>query len=271
MDTPDRQLRYFLRIAELKSLSRAAEDLDQTQSGLSRQLAALEAHVGKPLFVRTGRGVELTEAGARLLDGIQPAYQSIDRVLEAVRQREGVTQGTVRLATAHTLSYYFMAERQTEDAMKTIDYYFWMNSDWAYLGAYRVAELARWCRKLGIHVNPQPAHMCPDAGLASRIVIAADQAGLPVAALYKAILKAEWCDEQDISDAATLRAILLRQGLDAPALLAAAAGPEAQEAYRRNTDAAVEAGVFGSPAYVYRGEVFWGQDRLDMLEEAVAG
>ena len=43
MDTPDRQLRYFVRIAELKSLSRAAEDLDQTQSGLSRQLAALEA------------------------------------------------------------------------------------------------------------------------------------------------------------------------------------------------------------------------------------
>lgn len=110
MDTPDRQLRYFLRIAELKSLSRAAEDLDQTQSGLSRQLAALEAHVGKPLFVRTGRGVELTEAGARLFDGIQPAYKNIDRVLEAVRQREGVTQGTVRLATVHTLSYYFMAE-----------------------------------------------------------------------------------------------------------------------------------------------------------------
>lgn len=110
MDTPDRQLRYFARIAELKSLSRAAEDLDQTQSGLSRQLAALEAHVGKPLFVRTGRGVELTEAGARLLDGILPAYRSIDQTLEAVRQREGVTQGSVRLATVHTLSYYFMAE-----------------------------------------------------------------------------------------------------------------------------------------------------------------
>lgn len=110
MDTPDRQLRYFVRIAELKSLSRAAEDLDQTQSGLSRQLAALEAHVGKPLFTRTGRGVELTEAGSRLLDGIQPAYQSIDRIVDTVRQREGVTHGTVRLATVHTLSYYFMAE-----------------------------------------------------------------------------------------------------------------------------------------------------------------
>ena len=196
--------------------------------------------------------------------------------------------------------------------MKTIDYYFWMNSDWAYLGAdrlealaarqqaeirylpvdlpevyartggillglrsperqaYRVTELARWCRKLDIHVNPQPAYMCPDASLASRIVIAADQAGLPVAALYKAILKAEWCDEQDISDEATLRVILQQQGLDAPALLAAAAEPGIEAVYRRNTNDAVAAGVFGSPAYVYRGEVFWGQDRLEMLEEAVA-
>lgn len=196
--------------------------------------------------------------------------------------------------------------------MKTIDYYFWMNSDWAYLGAdrlealavrqqaairylpvdlpdvysrtggvllgqrsperqaYRVAELARWCAKLGIHVNPQPAHMCPDAGLASRIVIAADRAGTPVLALYKAILKAEWVDEQDISDPAVLRGVLERLGLPADRLLAAAEDAGVDAAYRRNTDDAVKAGVFGSPSYVFRGEVFWGQDRLDMLEEAIA-
>ncbi|PQZ56496.1 2-hydroxychromene-2-carboxylate isomerase [Achromobacter sp. MYb9] len=196
--------------------------------------------------------------------------------------------------------------------MKTIDYYFWMNSDWAYLGAdrlealaarqqavirylpvdlpdvysrtggvllgqrsperqaYRVAELARWCRKLGIHVNPQPAHMCPDAGLASRIVIAADLAGTPVPALYKAILKAQWVDEQDISDPAVLRGVLERLGLPADRLLTAAQAPAIDAAYRRNTDDAVKAGVFGSPSYVFRGEVFWGQDRLDMLEETLA-
>lgn len=112
--------------------------------------------------------------------------------------------------------------------------------------------------------------MCPDAGLASRIVIAADAAGLPVAALYKAILAAEWCEERDISSPDTLRAIVREQGLDAAALLAAAEQPAARQAYRDNTDAAVAAGVFGSPSYVYRGELFWGQDRLEMLEEAVA-
>lgn len=52
--------------------------------------------------------------------------------------------------------------------------------------------------------------------------------------------------------------------------MAAAEQPATRRAYRDNTDAAVAAGVFGSPSYVYRGELFWGQDRLEMLEEAVA-
>lgn len=194
---------------------------------------------------------------------------------------------------------------------RTIDYYFWMNSDWAYLGAdrledlaarhgvsirylpvdlpavyartggvilpkraperqaYRIAELKRWCKRLGIHVNPTPRFMCPDAGLASRVVIAADTVGVHVAPLYKAILAAEWCDEQDISDASTLRAILLSQGLDADTLLRLAETPAVQAAYVRNTDAAVAAGVFGSPSYVLDGELFWGQDRLEFLELAL--
>jgi DNA-binding transcriptional LysR family regulator len=110
MESFDRHLRYFLRIAELGSLSRAAEDLDQTQSGLSRQLAALEAHLGKPLFLRTGRGVELTPAGRKLRELTQGSYRAIDAAFDTVRTREGVSQGTVRLATVHTLSYYFMGD-----------------------------------------------------------------------------------------------------------------------------------------------------------------
>jgi len=109
LETPDRALRYFLCIAELGSISKAADTLDQTQSGLSKQLAMLEANVGKPLFIRTGRGVELTEAGRKLYDAARPAYQTIDHALDGVRQ-QGVTHGTVRLATVHTLSYYFTAD-----------------------------------------------------------------------------------------------------------------------------------------------------------------
>lgn len=109
LDALDRPLRYFLSIAELGSLSKAADVLDQTQSGLSKQLTALETNLGVPLFVRTGRGVALTEAGARLYSELRPAYRDIDRAVEQARQ-QSTTHGTVRLATVHTLSYYFVAD-----------------------------------------------------------------------------------------------------------------------------------------------------------------
>ncbi|MFQ1062013.1 LysR family transcriptional regulator [Bordetella trematum] len=109
LETLDRPLRYFLCIAELGSLSKAADLLDQTQSSVSKQLAGLEATLGAPLFVRTGRGVVLTEMGARLHETLRPLYRDIDAAIDEAR-RHSHTHGTVRLASVHTLSYYFTAE-----------------------------------------------------------------------------------------------------------------------------------------------------------------
>lgn len=61
-----RQLRYFLAVAEKESISKAAESLFVTQPNLSRQMQALEAEIGQPLFLRGSRKIVLTEAG-RLL------------------------------------------------------------------------------------------------------------------------------------------------------------------------------------------------------------
>jgi LysR family transcriptional regulator, transcription activator of glutamate synthase operon len=110
VESLDRKIRYFAKIAELKSLSKAADSLDLTQPGLSRQLAVLETYVGKSLFSRTGRGVELTDAGRILLEAAKVGYAHIDEALETIRNKEGVTQGNVRLATVHTLTYYFTAD-----------------------------------------------------------------------------------------------------------------------------------------------------------------
>jgi LysR family transcriptional activator of glutamate synthase operon len=107
MDSLDRQLRYFLKIAEYSSLSKAAEELDVSQSGLSRQLATLEALLGQPLFARTGRGVTLTEAGERLQQGTQQHYAQIDAALESAKVEEGSFEGSLRVASIHTLSHYF--------------------------------------------------------------------------------------------------------------------------------------------------------------------
>lgn len=109
VETLDRQLRYFICIADSGTLSKAADVMDQTQSSLSKQLGMLEASIGQPLFVRTGRGVDLTEAGKLLYAATQPAYRDIDVAIQNVRQ-QGVTHGTVRVATVHTLSHYFTSD-----------------------------------------------------------------------------------------------------------------------------------------------------------------
>lgn len=110
MQEYDRQLRYFMQIASSGSLSAAAEQLSIAQPSLSRQLANLEQYLGKPLFDRHGRGVQLTEAGMLLYEQCQASYRMIDERVAQIRDSYGVTQGSLRIATVHTLTYYFMNE-----------------------------------------------------------------------------------------------------------------------------------------------------------------
>lgn len=110
MNNCDQQLRLFLEIAQCKSLSRAAEALGLTQSGLSKQLSKLEAFLRQPLFERHGRGVALTDAGRRLHDIIRPSYELVDNAVLQLKEHQGVTEGTLRVATIHTLNYYFIAD-----------------------------------------------------------------------------------------------------------------------------------------------------------------
>jgi LysR family cyn operon transcriptional activator len=105
----DRWLRLFLVISRCGSVSRAAEELALTQSGLSRQLVNLEAYLGQPLFNRHGRGLELIDAGKKLDQAIRSAYALIDDTIFQLRKLEGVTEGTLRVATVHTLGPYFIS------------------------------------------------------------------------------------------------------------------------------------------------------------------
>jgi carboxymethylenebutenolidase len=83
------------------------------------------------------------------------------------------------------------------------------------------------------------------------------------------VLAAVWAQERNIADAETLAELLAECGLPA-ARLQAARDPEVQARYERNTQQAIDAGVFGSPSYVIGGEIFWGQDRLDFVERRLA-
>jgi 2-hydroxychromene-2-carboxylate isomerase len=135
--------------------------------------------------------------------------------------------------------------------------------------AYRITELKRWRSRLGIPVNIEPKFYPADVDLASCVVIAAQQRGLPVADFVNAVMRAVWAEDRNVADPGVLVAIAERCGLEGRALLEAADVQAVRAEYRGNTERALAAGVFGSPFYAFAGELFWGQDRLDMLEEAI--
>ena len=72
---------------------------------------------------------------------------------------------------------------------------------------------------------------------------------------------ANYAEQKDISDDATLRAILAALGVDADAALAAANTPENKDALKRQTEEAASRGLFGAPSFTIGDELFWGNDR----------
>jgi 2-hydroxychromene-2-carboxylate isomerase len=137
--------------------------------------------------------------------------------------------------------------------------------------AYRLVELARWRDFLGMPLNEKPKFAASGGDEASKWVLAAQaidaNAALDLAA---AILRARWVEQRDIADRSTLADIAHACSLDAQALLEGASDPAIGARYEAITQRANAASVFGVPWYVYRGEPFWGQDRLDFLDRALA-
>jgi 2-hydroxychromene-2-carboxylate isomerase len=136
--------------------------------------------------------------------------------------------------------------------------------------AYRLMELERWRRRLNLPLNLHPKHFPVDEATAAGMVIAHGQRGGDVGRLSQAMMTAVWAGERDLADRPTLLAIAAEQDLDGDALLEASVSEAVQEEYTANTEAAIAAGVFGVPSFLVGEELFWGQDRLDFVAEALA-
>jgi 2-hydroxychromene-2-carboxylate isomerase len=137
--------------------------------------------------------------------------------------------------------------------------------------AYRLVELQRWHAYRGVELNLHPKFFPADATLGCLMVTAAQRDGLDAGALSYTCLHAVWAEDRNIADPATLKAIADTAGMDGAALLAAAETPDIRAIFDARTEEAKERQVFGAPTYIYRGEPFWGQDRLEMLERALSG
>lgn len=137
---------------------------------------------------------------------------------------------------------------------------------------YRLLELKRWAGFLQLPLHAEPTYFPVSGDAASRLILAARLANGTARAmeLTGAICRAVWAEQRNIADIGTLQQIADGCGLDGAALLKASDAQGVQDEYQRNTQDAISAGVFGVPWYVYNGEPFWGQDRLDFLDRALA-
>ena len=137
--------------------------------------------------------------------------------------------------------------------------------------AYRMMELKRWREVHGIPLNPEPKYFPCDDTAATRLVIAASLQGKDAHRLSLELGRAIWERDETLVDPEVISSAAKRAGLDAAALRAG--GPsdaELDALHEQYTQDALKAGVFGAPSFVLpSGEIFWGQDRLELLERAL--
>jgi 2-hydroxychromene-2-carboxylate isomerase len=129
-------------------------------------------------------------------------------------------------------------------------------------GRYMWRDLERVCAAEGVPLALPPVRF-PQNGLkAARLALIGESEGW-TPAFTRAAFAANYAEQMDISDDATLRTILLALGVDADAAMAAANTQENKDALKRQTEEAAARGLFGAPSFTVGDELFWGNDRLE--------
>jgi 2-hydroxychromene-2-carboxylate isomerase len=134
---------------------------------------------------------------------------------------------------------------------------------------YRMLELQRWRARRGLDFHLQPKAWPFNGQLADGVVIAALEAGFDPDAFLCRAFPAVWEEQLDLADAAVLTKLADEVGLPGKQLVERAGSDAIGAIYAQNQQDAQAADVFGSPAYVLDGEVFWGQDRIELLADAL--
>ncbi len=134
---------------------------------------------------------------------------------------------------------------------------------------YRMVEMKRWADFLNIPINLQPASFPVDETLAARTIIAVQDEGKDPAGLIETLMGDIWLRGRNIAEPQVVREALTGNGLSGE-YLEHADYPSVANIYDANCEAAKADNIFGVPTYFANGEMFWGQDRLDFLDRALA-
>ena len=134
---------------------------------------------------------------------------------------------------------------------------------------YRIVELQRWRDKRGLNFHLHPANWPFNSRLADGVAIAAIEAGHDPEPFLRRAFPAVWEGQLSLADPAVLAKLADDAGLPGQQLVERSGSEAIEAAYEQNRQDAIAADVFGSPAYVLDGEVFWGQDRIELLADAL--
>lgn len=136
-------------------------------------------------------------------------------------------------------------------------------------GRWSKTDLARWARKYGAPFRHNP-HFPINTLMLMRAAMGYQRQDEALFQRYvQAIFQAMWVDGRNLNDPAEIGAVLAQAGLNPRAALAMIDDPAVKDALKQATEAAVARGVFGVPSFIVGEELFWGNDRLHFVEEAL--
>ena len=136
-------------------------------------------------------------------------------------------------------------------------------------GSYLFQDFDRFAKRYGVPLVMNPHFPINTVTLMRGDVALAMRADTQLASYREAVFRAVWVTQHNMGDPATVAAVLGAAGLDGTAILAMTAEQAVKDELKALTQAAVERGVFGAPTFFVGDAMFWGQDRLDFVREAL--
>lgn len=137
-------------------------------------------------------------------------------------------------------------------------------------GKHLQVDLQRWAKLFGVHFAMNPHFPINTLGLMRAAVAMQMRSELDFQRYLAAIFAAMFDAPRNLNAADEIAAVLAQAGFDAAEVMALATSQDVKDRLKANTEQAVARGVFGAPTFFVGNQMFWGQDRLDFVDSALA-
>ena len=138
-------------------------------------------------------------------------------------------------------------------------------------GRWAFVDLQRWARRIGTRLAMNPHFPINTLALMRGAVAMKLRSDEELQRYLEAVFEAIWCDGKNMGDPQVIAQVLQAAGFDPQQVFALANDAEVKDRLKADTEEAISRGVFGAPTFFVGDEMFWGQDRLDFVADALRG